>query len=341
MTSLTQSTQIVKNFAGVVLASLVIIILIAVIFLNFSKSKNTPTIGTVIPSPPAIYQDPSQKEPQVINLSQTSTPAIPTELPVYMAQTYNLTDKNYADLALSFGINNPPFLIEEKTTEGKQINWMQNKIYLTASQNSLRFENQNQNKEELSLSEDQLKQKAFDFIQKIPVLDKDLTLRKTNYLSLQTRVYASAASYNDAQVLEFIYDKKLSGYPLYNDSPDTSYVTLRITKGGNVTFLSTKLIQGFTKLNSYKLIAKDVAIKDIKNGQGKIVQTLIPDQNGQALEEFRARPQSLNLVDINSLTIAYFLPNDISEPIQPIFVAEGQSQNNQSEVGKVYIYLPA
>ena len=82
------------------------------------------------------------------------------------------------------------------------------------------------------------------------------------------------------------------------------------------------------------------AIDAIKRGQGKVVQTLLLDENDQALELFRIGPQDIKDVTIENLSLAYFLPDDPGQLIQPVYVFQSISEKNNQKI-KVFVYLPA
>ena len=348
MPNLTQSAKIAKNIAKITIPAAIIAILVIVIYLQYSTPHNAPINQLPAPKPPIIYQEPGQKQPQLIDVSQIQLPQIPNELPAYQVKTYPLADKDYADIASTLGVNTPPSLTEEQTIYGKQVNWKQDNSTLTINQYNLRYENQIPNQTGTNLSEDQIKQKGDDFMKKLSAVGDNLIIRKVNYLKNPNQssksndsYFQSAASFDESQTLEIVYDKKLSNYPLYAGNSNNSYAILRITKDGTIIYFASKIFQSFTPSNSYKLKSTKDAINQIQNHQGKVVQTQIPDQNGQILELFRTQPQSINVTNIKSLTIAYLLPTDITQPIQPVFVAGGEFKNSNNDVGEVTIYLPA
>ena len=52
-------------------------------------------------------------------------------------------------------------------------------------------------------------------------------------------------------------------------------------------------------------------------------------------------PENIDNAKIEKVSLAYFLPNDLKEAVQPIFVFEGGFKTDQNENGEVVIYLPA
>ncbi len=345
MPNLPQSIKIVKNATKIALIFLVVITFATLIFLRYQKPQEKVQQNPA-PTLPHIFQDPRQKQIQSIDFSNVQIGDIPSQLAAYQAQEYNFTDKNYADIALVFDIKNQPFLVENQTIYGKQVTWQQDKATLSVNQQSLRYQNKNFEPKTSNPSEDQIKQKAQELISALPIIGSDLSFRSIAFLKISPSsssdsYFISASSFEDAQILELLYDKKLSEYPTYEGPPTNSYTTLRITKDGTLIYFSSKIFQTFSQIGSYNLKSAKEAINEIQLGQGKVVQNLLLDQNGQAQELFRSQPQSLTSTSIKTLSLAYLLPTDITSLIQPVFVAEGESQDDKNQTEKIVIYLPA
>jgi len=343
MTDLTTTAQSLKKIGTVLAVLLIIILLVGAIIFRVKKQEIRPSATPIPINPPQIRQDPSQKSPSTIDFSQIQSLNIPKELPAYATDKYNLTDQSVKTLAHSFGITNPPTVIEEDTHDGKQYNWESGNSRLTASQTALRYESKTQTIETKgSFSQDELLDKALSFTQKIPVIDKEVTYnsQKTRYLNISNGRLASASSFENAQIVEFSFDKKLSSLPILGQSPDSNFVKIRMEKNGSISYLSARFFSKFTEQNLHKVKTQKEATEEVRRGQGKIIQTLILDENGQALELFRAQSVDIKTAIITNVSLAYFLPSDLGEPIQPIFVFEGNFKKG-NETGKVVIYLPA
>ena len=340
MPNLTTTIQLIKRASTVLVFLFLVSLLLVAIF--FRYQKKAPQEAPPVPiSSPIINQNPNQKQPALLNLSQLETATIPENLPAFIAQKYTITDIAAQTLAKGFGITNNPSFVEEETLDGKQYNWDEGNLSLTVSQTSLLFKNKTKiTGVKLSLKE--LKEKAAFFVQKVPLADNlAIDDQKTKYLTITDKDrLKSASSFENAHLVEFSYQKNLSGLPLLTNQPDSPYTSIDIAKDGQVVYLSSRFFEKFTQLDSYPIKSASEAVDQIKNGQGKIVLTQILDENGQALELFRNQPININSALINKLSLAYFLPDNPQETIQPIFVAEGNFQR-ENEKGRVLIYLAA
>lgn len=342
MADLTTTIHYIKRLAVILIfLSLVGILLVTIFYQYREKPPQSPSAKPI--SPPIINQDPSQKQPQFFDFAKAQIATIPENLPVFSAEKYNLTDQLTQNLAASFGFTTPPSNVDENTVDGKQYNWIQNDLSSAVSQTRLRFEKSKSTQPQANLPQNQLQEVASDFIQKIPLIAKDQVLnwQKTKYLNLANGRLVSASSFEESQIIEFVYDKNINDLPLVGRSPNTGYSVLRIKKNGEIIYLSSLIFNRFIELDSYKLKSLQQAIAQVKSGQGKIVRTAVLDENGQALELFRTQPVEINSITFTNISLAYFLVDDPNETIQPIFVFKGKFQKEPNQDGEVVIYLPA
>ena len=307
------------------------------------KADDILNVAPIPIPPPLINQNPSQKQPAGFDFSTFQIPEIPKELPIFNAKPYSMTDSTAKAFASNMGFTEEPFLVEENTTDGTQYDWQKGQETLILSQSRLIYQN-NSLETDQDLSLDTLKQITFSFIQKASVIGEvtQQDSSKTKFLSISGgERLKSRVSLQDAQFAEFAFDKQLSGVTIVGEVPSTPYALTRIKKDGEVAYLASRFFENFTQGETYQIKSSKEVIEEIKSGKGKVVQTQILDENGQALELFRNQPENIELATITKLNLAYFLPDDPTQPIQPIFVFEGTFQSAKGENGKVIIYLPA
>ena len=330
-----------KRVLQILAAVTIVSILLILIFLQYTQKTISPASVSQNP-PPQIPQDPKQQQPGAINI-QAQFPPLPDELPTYEAETLSLPETSYKNIALNFGISSAPSYITD-TTDGKQYNWLPQNVVLAVSQTKLRYENNNSlNPSTTNLSETELQNKALQFLEKISYLDKNIQLNpnETAYLNIQSGRYISASALSGAQFVQFKYYKDLSSYPLYFGPPSVAYTEIRLKKDGTVTFLNSMIFKDFTQARSYQLKDREVAEKELRSGQGRVVQTIIPDENGKAFELIRTQPFDMNTLTIKNITLGYYMEREVAKPIQPIFIFEGEFTNALNQSGKAYVYLPA
>jgi len=339
MATLTNTAQLLKKIGTPISIFLLIIILFGAIYWRY-KIKNNQTNEKPAPNL-TIQENIDQKQPGRIDFSNLEKQQIPKELPDFEAQNLSLSDQTAQEIAAAFGVTNQTFLVEENTLDGRQYNWQQNNIDLSLSQSRMLFK-KNGTSQPVSISQAELEERAVGYIAKIPYLEKDLSIinQKTKYLKEGSWGIESVNSFEAAQIIEFSFDKKLQNLPIVTNSAGVSYLTVRLNRNGEVIYLSSRLFSSFDQKSVYRIKSQKEAQQEIKNGLGKIVSTKLLDENGQALELFRNKPVNVNLAVLTNLSLAYLLPDNLGEFIQPIYVGIGHFQEGKDN-GEITIYLPA
>lgn len=346
MSNLTSFAQLFKKIATGTIIIVVVIILLALIFFRFKSKENQHLEEVITSSPlpsPQIIQNPNQKQPGIVDLSKIKLGNFAQVLPVFQVQPYdNFTSQEAKNIASVLNITVDPSFIEENTLDGTQYNWQQENLSLSLSSSYLRYSNSKSPQTSQPLSEQQLKDLATTFIKNIPIADKNLiaSSQKTVYLKKTDGLPVSSSSFLDSDIIELYFDKQLENLPLVENNPKSSIAVVRVDKSGQVTSLNLRLYKEIAKGDQYKLKSVETASEEIKNKKGKVVQTLILDENNQALELFRTQPVDINQATITKTYLAYLFPQDTQTLAQPIFVFEGEFTRD-GQRGRLYIYLPA
>lgn len=328
---------------GIIILSLLVLIYLKY-FVETEKQKTGPKI-----TPPSISQNPNQDLPKEFKFPDATSITIPQQLPVYQTSLTDLNDQEYRQIAAIFGITDAPTLTNKNTHDGTQLIWQQSGSILTISQTNLMYSSYTKSIPKPALTLTELKNVAESLIAKISILDKSLQLDLSRIIFIKTRINAgtyedeltSADSFEDAEYIEFNFLKNLSDSPVYYGPPDASFLQIRLAKDGRLVQLTSRIFKDFTPAENYNLKSPQEAIAEVKNGQGKIVQTLFPDKYGQAFEIFRTQPAAIENLDVQHISIAYYLPSNPTEYIQPVFVFEGIFNYKPDQIGRAIIYLPA
>lgn len=343
MANLTSTKEIARKLLIPLAFVTVAIMLISLIFFRY-KNKSLPTPSqSPPPSPALIKQDPKQKLPLTVDFSKLPKKEFPENLPVYTLEKYqDFSAEDAQTVANSLSFNAPPFFVDKNTSDGIQFTWQNGQTTLTLSRSSLRYKNAADDNNNPVLAENQLQDVAKYFIYRIPFVQKDLEIdpKKTTYLKKGQALPTTTNSFENANLVDLYFQKSIEGFSLLPNDPSSPTAFLTIQKNGNIITLNLRLYKQFTKGNSYKLKPLDDTVSLLKQGQGKIVQTLLLDENSKAIENFRSQPQDIKNLTITDVKIAYFLPEDENVIIQPVYVFEGEfTKDNQK--GKAVIYLPA
>lgn len=342
MTSLTETAQSLKKFAPILLFGLIIIILIGLIIYRFTSKPDKSQ--KVLITPPSINQDPDQKQPAAFDFSGLQIPGFPEKLPVYTVSPYNITEAAAGTLASNLGFSGAPSSVKENTPDGRKFGWDQENLSLTVGQTRLEYHNNEyRSRSTLSTSglpQDELKNSATSFMEKIALLGGDLELKKTEYQVVSGNYRLPVGKFEDAQIIEFSFDKQLSGISLTDNYPGSGFSRARVTKDGGVIYLFSRYFDKFSESGLYDLKTSKEAIEGIRSDQGRVVQTQVFDEKGIPANIYE-RPENIENAKIEKVSLAYFLPNDIKDMVQPIFVFEGNFKTAKNESGRAVIYLPA
>lgn len=347
--NLVESAKLLKKMRPYILAGVLIITLSALIYLRYFKKTTGNDLNPII-TLPQIAKNPTQKQPAAYKFPDTKNVSIPKQLPVYRATVTKDESINFQELASTFGISTKPLLTNENTHDGKQIIWQQADTTLIISQTNLSYSNYLAPTQGENLNMLELQKIAANFIEKIKILDKSLTLDPNQIVLLRTKVRGSnnpeeelisAESFEKAEFIEFNYKKYLSNLPLYYSTPTSPYLKIRLSKNGTVVYLASRIFQDFSATVNYNLKTLKQAVSEIKNGQGIIVESILPDKYGNTFELYRTQPFKIETLDVKAVYLAYYLSENINEPVQPVFVFEGSFQHEDSQTGKATVFLPA
>lgn len=338
MINLKTTSQIFKKIAvGFGILSMLIVLAFA-IWLRFKNPELPPKTISL----PSIQQNPRQKPPTSIKFGDSLKAEFPENVPLFKLEKYSITKESAKATAVGFGISKEPDVITENTLDGTQYNWQDGDLDLALSQSQLLFRSIN-SAFKTPLSEEKLKEITLNFIANAPLIDKDLSLntQKTKYLKVPDKgLPTNVGSFNEADAIEFAFDKNLNNLPILTNSPLTPYTTIRVSKGGTITLLESRFFNRYSQQEQYPIKRAKNAQEEVLKGQGKVVQTYSPDEFGQALELFRQGPFDIKSLQVEKVYLAYFLPEVFEEVIQPIFVFEGETQKDDKKI-KAIIYLPA
>jgi|SRR3989338_10336092 len=341
MSDLTHISQTIKKIGPPIIIFLIIVILIGITIFRLTRKSET-RLGPI--SPPLITQNPEQKQPRNFDFSAARIEEIPKTLPVYSIAPYNITETAAITLASSLGFQGNPTSTKDSASNGEEFNWSVSDRSLTVGQTNLEYRNKEYRKR-LSLpfealSQEELKNEAVSFMGKITLLGQDIELKNTKYQIILGNDRAPVANFEDAQIVEFSFDKKVANIPLIDNYPGSGFTKLRVFKDGQVIYLFSQFFEKFSESGFYKLKTADESIEEIRRGQGKVVRAQVLSDKGVPKNIYE-HPENIDNAKIEKVSLAYFLPNDLKEAVQPIFVFEGGFKTDQNENGEVVIYLPA
>ena len=322
-----------------------LIVFVAVgLLLLFSAMTANRTARKAISAPTFILY-PVEKQPQSFDFSKTQSANFPKVLPAYKVEKKGLTGSEAASILQFFNITSRPRFINNNSPDGPQYSWEEKEASLSLSLTTLSFESLAKNSPVQALSEEQLSQKAASYIRQIPLAGQSTqnlapSSPKTTYLQVTNDQYQIVDSFAASTMVEFAFEERLNNLAVVGQTPSIPMATVRMTKDGSVRMLYLRFFKEFAALDSYRLKSVNEAKREVTKGQGKIVDITTVDENGRALTKPSFETFEGKTVKISQIRLAYFLPENLDEPVQPIFVFEGEFEKD-GESGKIAIYLPA
>ena len=342
MTNLTSIAQVTKKILPVFLFLFLIVLFIGLIFYKQKNSNVKPITSLPEIKPPSFNVDPTVKSPQSIQSMNFQKIDLPSEESVYSVVKREVSKQTAVAVAQIFEFNQDTLPTEENSFDGLSFNWKQGDRSLTLSQSTIRYEILNlQNMPVGNLTEADLLNKVISFLSRITLLNPGFYFNPnaTGYYKLVASRRVNTNSFPNSDFVEFQFNQKLSDTLLVGQTPAAARIRIRITKKGDIIFLHSRFFQDFIEKDKYPLKNLETAIQEIKSGHGVLVEQTVFDKNNVP-QHYSMEPAEIKEVILNKVELAYSLPQDLKELIQPIFVFEGSFNYNDLK-GKAIIYLPA
>lgn len=342
MVNLTSISQVTKKILPIFLFLTLIVLFIGLIFYRQGASNIKPPTSLPTIKPPSFNPDPTEKAPKSIQSTNLQGINFPLGKSVYSAVKREVSKQTAVAVAQVFGFNQDSPQTEEDTFDGTSFNWKQNDRSLTLSQSTIRYETLNlQNIQVGNLTEADLLNRVVAFLPRITLLNPGFYLNSdaTGYYKLVGSRRVNINSFSDSDFVEFQFNQKLSDSLLVGQTPTATRIRIRITKNGEIIFLHSRFFQDFIEKDKYPLKDLETAIQETKNGLGVLAEQTVFDKNGVP-QHYSMEPAEIKEVILNKVELAYFLPQELKELIQPVFIFEG-SFNYGDLKGKAIIYLPA
>ncbi len=323
--NLTVISQFIKKYTGIILASAAVIILIfaiTIIYLN-KKISQLPLLN---PPQLAIFSI-KVKSLDTQNLNEPKN--IIYLLPTYAIKQNNDFLKESAALASKLGIDKSPI-------QTKDVNLGQGNIYagqnsvLSVYKNSISYQKLNLKPQKGKFNKDQAAEIAKKYLSSLGLDTSRLNLAESKLEAIVGDNIVDTQDPNQADQINLNFGYTFSEIPTITNSFATN---ASVDISGQVTSFNFSPLENSKPLSKYPLIKYAEAVQALQNGKGSII--LIEGLGGYA-----SQISSIDKVTAYNPRLAYFIPADLSAPIQPIWAFDGQATVNNSQVYLTFA-LPA
>ena len=323
--NLTAISQFIKKYTGMILASAVIITLVFAITIIY-QNKKTSQLPLLKPPQLALFSI-KIKSLDTQNLKEPKN--IIYLLPTYASELNSDFLKESPALASKLGISKNPI-------QTKDVNLGQGNLYsdqnsvLSVYKNSISYQKLNLKPQKGKFDKDQAAEIAKKYLSSLGLDTSFLNLAGSTLETIVGDNIVETQDPNQADQINLNFSYALSEVPIITNSLPTN---ASVDISGQVTSFNFRPLGNPKPLNKYPLIKYDEVIQHLQSGKGSVI--LI-----EGLGSYASQLSSIDKVTVYNPRLAYFIPQDLSAPIQPVWVFDGQATVNNSQI-YLTLALPA
>lgn len=322
MTSLENTANLLKKSLPIVGFLLVIIILIALIAIKYTQKDPEPQEPQTPYSLPQIKTFPATASGfnvQNVNLPQN----YPKSLPAYeYIQPKNLLE-NASLYAQRLNFAAEPVKIGSSQTEEGLIYSQENKI-LGVYPNSVSYQSSLPLTQSIQTEENELIKKTQDFLENF---DFQTSLENPHviYTNSAGETESQVQSKSEANIVSFNFAQNLQGFEIAGGNQ----VHISFTGNGEIVDFNLHPLQINQPTTAYKIVQPQKALDQIRQNQGFLINIEGDREDIEAITK-------LGPVMLTEGTLAYYLPSEKQELIQPIWLFKGSAQIQDLELDLEY-----
>src|SRR3990167_5665179 len=256
-------------------------------------------------------------------------------------------NKNRAiQIASNFGIPQEPQTAQDAIL-GETYRWNLPEISLSIDRFRLNYKKTSPLKTPIAYSvrkiftEEDLEQTIRVFLKQKGLLEDTVEINAEKisyYKNTPSAAPQKVSDISQADKINVLVTLKLGQYPLLDHNADQMLASLTITKEGEVTALSVRLIPELQPLEKYPVKSVDEAVKEILAGGG-VIAGFKPSEPIQGEGETQIiRVSSLSITKVN---LGYYLPIPEQAFLQPVYVFIGNVVTEDKKGGEISMILPA
>lgn len=326
MTTLTSIATFFKKSAPSLLFALLITFTIFLIVLRLAPKKSTQELASL--NPPVF---------EVIsgNTSTFNTQRLdsPKEAPNQLSAYSLNSPKNFLDesqnLATKIGFTNQPQPLRD-ISHGEGLLYSNERGSLIVYKEIIIFQQSLGKPLPNRLSVEELKTKAASFLSNLGQ-SVDPTRLKITYSKISGEDLVETPDLTQAVLVNFTFNYRVDGLPVIGPFATTS---INLDFGGNITAFNIRRFAIGTKVAQYPILNFNSALTALRAGNGKLILAAGNIRDDTALQQISA-------VSLKTAYLGYYLPGKIPETIQPVWIFEGQGEQDDEPLIELTFAVPA
>lgn len=271
-----------------------------------------------------------------LDASGVANKEFPRDLEVYNFKLREITADKAREIARAFGFFDN-FEIFNDASYGDVYRW-RSEASLTIDKKGLEFANFRENVPSFkSVDLNTFPQIARLYLEEAGLWDQSLFAVNEGDIKFAKRENShlvKADGVEDAEFAVFGYNFKTGDTLLVNSEPSYPWVIVYLTSDLKLAKLSYMFKPEIEGLGIFSLRAVKEAKKDFGLGKAVLVNFDSGEQTGFYND-------SVDEVNLNSLSLAYFLPDSGEGSLQPVYIFEGMGKSNKGVEGNASFFLPA
>lgn len=323
--NLTAISQFIRKYTGIVAASIVVITLLASIVVIYINKKQA-DLPLLIEPQLGLFQT-KIKKMDTQNLKPPEKPTV--VLPIFNVSPGNDFLKDSSQLALKLKITKPPIPASDASL-GKGYIYADENAVVSIYQNSISYQNLNLKPQKGNFEKDKAAGIAKKYLTDLGIDTTNLQLTGSTLEALVGYDIVETQDPGRADFINLDFGYTFSGLPAV--SPQLG-IDASVDISGQVTAFNFRGVGRVEQLHKYPLIKFNDALQQIQNKNGQVMSI-------EGLGEYASQIGTFDQVSLNSFYLAYYLPLDLTAPIQPIWVFEG-STAIKNLPAKLKIGIPA
>ncbi len=323
--NLTTVSQFIKKYTGTITASIVILLLLMTIIVIYKNRIDSQL--PILSEPSLALFSPKIEGINTQNLKEPQN--LPTRLPVYSINQNADYLKNNGPLASKFGFTKPPIQTNDANLGQGYIYVDENNV-LSIYKNSVAYQKLNLKSQPGNFDKNKAAEIAKSYLLNLGLDTSTLAVTGSTLESIEEDYILETLDPQKASFIKLDFGYTLSGI---RTVASQLVINASVDIYEQITAFNFRALGDTQPLDKYPLTTYKDALQTLSSGKGNVIAI-------EGLGGFASQLTGLQKVDTTNVYLAYFLPTNPQEPLQPVWVFEGQTTVKNSII-KVKIALPA
>lgn len=323
--NLTAVAQFIKKYTGPIVALIVIPTLLVAIILIY---KNQIESRLPLLKKPTL----SQFSPKIqkINIQDLKQPQnLPGRLPVYKVGQNTDFLKNSQSLAQKLGINTPPIQTNDINL-GKGSIFADKDNVISIYKNSVSYQKLNLKPQKGNFNKENAANIAKKYLTNLGFNTDNLSVTGSALETIEGDNILETQDPQNADLIKLDFGYTISGIQTISSQ---FIINASVDISGQITSFNFRGLGETQKLNTYPLISFKDVVQALTSGKGAVITM-------EGFGGYASQLGNLDQINVTSANLTYYLPVNPQDPIQPIWVFDGQTTVKNSFI-KIKIAIPA